>query len=664
MFAEIILSKATARTDKIYHYSIPNGLRDKIKIGHQVLIPFGYRQEIGYVVGFVAEAEVKKVKDIIKINSEELLFSEKQVELAKWLAEYYCSFFISALRLVMPAGTAGREGKQQAKSKKQTAGEVAAPQKTQAPLALKEEQQKALTEIRSAIDSNKTEKFLLYGVTGSGKTEVYMQAIDKVLQQDKSAIVLVPEISLTPQLVQRFSQRFGDHIAVLHSHLTLKQRREEWQRIAADEARIVLGARSAIFAPIKNLGLIVIDEEYENSYKQDKNPRYHVREVAFELARLHQAVVVMGSATPALETYYKAENGEYKKIVLPQRIDNRKLPPVEVIDMRKDKGFLLSDKLRSELKETLSRHEQAILFINRRGYFTFIMCTSCGFTIECPNCTIALTYHSIDSQLHCNRCDYQTKPATFCPQCNTAALKYIGTGTQRIEKEVAEVYPDARILRYDRDAVSKRGSHEVFFAAFAEGKADVLIGTQMVAKGLDVANVTLVGVISADTALHLPDFRAAERTFQLLTQVAGRAGRHHLPGKAIIQTYTPNHYAIQAAAKHDYEGFYKQEIKHRKELSYPPFSKLISLLISGKEIQKVKKISEDLERFLRGRVTEGILGPAPAIIPRLRNEWRYRILLKGQNLDKMRQAVLETMGKIVVPADIRLTIDIEPMGMM
>jgi primosomal protein N' (replication factor Y) len=665
MFAEVVLSKVTRNIDKIYHYSIPAELKDKIKIGDQVLVPFGYRQETGYVVGFVGAAEVKKVKDIIEITSEYPLFSEKQVRLAKWLSEYYCSFFISALRLVMPAGTAAREGKsKKSKSKKQIAAESVAPGKTQAPLALKEEQQKALTEISAAIDSNKTAKILLYGVTGSGKTEVYMQAIDKVLQLEKSAIVLVPEIALTPQLVQRFSARFGDHIAVLHSHLTLKQRQEEWQRIAASQARIVLGARSAIFAPVKALGLIVIDEEYENSYKQDKNPRYHVREVAFELARLQQAVVVMGSATPALETYYKAETGEYRKISLPQRIDHRSLPPVEVIDMRKDRGFLLSEKLRAELKETLTRREQAILFINRRGYFTFIMCASCGFTIECPHCSIALTYHSSDSQLHCSRCDYRTKPPAACPRCNTGALKYIGTGTQRIEKEVAEVYPAARILRYDSDAVSKRGSHELFFAAFAEGKADVLIGTQMVAKGLDVANVTLVGVISADTALHIPDFRAAERTFQLLTQVAGRAGRHHLPGKVIIQTYTPDHYAIRAAAKHDYEEFYKKEIEYRRELGYPPFSKLINLLVSGPEMKKVAKIADDLKQFLVKRIPQNILGPAPAPIPRLRGDWRYQMLLKGQDLDQLRAAVVDTLAKVVVPIEVRVTVDVEPMGML
>lgn len=679
MFAEVVLSKVTRYLDKIFHYSIPEDLKDELQVGHQVLIPFGRRRDIGYVVGFVKEAEVKRVKDIIRITSESPIFSEKQVELAKWLSEYYCSFFITALRLVMPPGIVRTEARKRVRVTKPVSSlgyEVRNEQRASGidtgivtvteitGLKPTPEQQKALDVIKLAMDSNKPEKILLYGVTGSGKTEIYMQAIACVLEQGRSAIVLVPEIALTPQLVQRFKGRFQDSIAVLHSHMTLSERSGEWQRVSSGEARIVLGARSAVFAPIKNLGMIVIDEEYETSYKQDKNPRYHVREVAFQLAEMHKAVVVLGSATPSVETYFRAEEGEYKKAVLPQRIDSRPLPPVEIINMCRGKDYLLSQRLREELKSTLERGEQAILFINRRGYFTFVMCRECGFAIECPQCSIALTYHSADKRTRCNRCGYNGSAPGSCPQCNSSSIGYFGIGTQRIENEVAQVFPAARILRYDSDAVSKRGSHEVFFSAFAEGKADVLVGTQMVTKGLDVANVTLVGVVAADTALHLPDFRSAEHTFQLLTQVAGRAGRHHLPGKVIIQTYNPEHYAIQAAAKHDYEKFYQQEIKYRKELGYPPFSKLISLLISSPEADKALKLSEDLEKFLRKRIGEGILGPAPAIIPKLRGEWRYHILLKGKDLDKMRRAVVETLGKIVIPSEIKVTVDVEPMGML
>ncbi|NQT28940.1 MAG: primosomal protein N' [Candidatus Saganbacteria bacterium] len=657
MYAEIILGKASRYLDKIYHYSIPSKLKNKLQIGHQVIVPFGKREDIGYVVGFVEKAEVEKVKDILEITSPVPLFSPKQVELARWLADYYCSFFITALRCVMPPG-----GKIPI-TKIQDTNKVQRP-RSKGQLELTEEQEEALAEIVTAIDKEVPDKFLLYGVTGSGKTEVYMQAVAHVLTKGKSAIVMVPEIGLTPQLVQRFRDRFSDHIAVLHSDMAMKQRQKEWGRVARDEARIVLGARSAIFAPLKNLGLIVIDEEYETSYKQDKSPRYHAREVAGELARLNQAVIIMGSATPSIETYYHAERGDYKKLILSKRIDNVALPPVEIIDMCETKQYLLSKELRSELAQTLSRGEQAVLFINRRGYFTFVMCRQCGHTISCPRCEISLSYHSQDRKLRCNRCDYSCVAPVICPRCHSSSVKYFGIGTQRIENEVAQVYPAARILRWDSDSASKRGSHEVFFSAFERGEADVLIGTQMVTKGLDVAKVTLIGVVSADTALQLPDFRSAEHTFQLLTQVAGRAGRHHLPGKVIIQTYSPNHYAIVAAAKHDYESFYKQEIEHRRELGYPPFSKLISLMVSGIDEKKVCGVCEDLAKFLRNKLTEGVLGPAPAAISKVRGRFRYHILLKGKELDVLRKAVSETLEKVTVPAEVRVAVDVEPMGML
>jgi primosomal protein N' (replication factor Y) len=670
MFAEVVLSKASRGIDKIFHYSIPGELTGKLRIGHQVLIPFGRRNDIGYVIGFTDKAEVSNVKDIISITSECPLFTEKQVELAKWIADYYYSFFITALRLVMPAGIKRTEvrGQREVKRKKIAASTTPDLPAGFSVVGVKQEltpdQKNAFDLIKSAVDENRPEKILLYGVTGSGKTEVYLQAIEHVLSIGKSAIVLVPEIGLTPQLIQRFRDRFQDHIAVLHSGFTLKQRNEEWLRLSAGQASIVLGTRSAIFAPVSNLGLIVIDEEYEVTYKQEKNPRYHVREVAFRLAQLNQASVVMGSATPSIETYYHAQQGDYKKLVLPKRIDDRPLPPVEIVDMREGKGAVLSPRLREELKQTLSRGEQAILFINRRGFFTFVTCRECGFVVECPKCSIALTYHSGDKKLRCNRCGYSSNPFLICPRCNSKELVYFGTGTQRIEKEVAQVFPNARILRYDRDAVSKKGSHEVFFAAFAQGKADVLIGTQMVTKGLDVASVTLIGVVSADTSLHLPDFRAAEHTFQQLTQVAGRAGRHHLPGKVIIQTYTPKHYAIQAAANHDYEGFFRQEIEDRKELAYPPFSRLISILISGADRAKVVNLSDNLGELLQERLGQRVLGPAPAQIPKLRGLWRYHILLKGKDLDNMRKATAQILENLEIPDKIRVSVDVDPMSML
>jgi primosomal protein N' (replication factor Y) len=667
MFAEVVLSRVSKNIDKIYHYSIPSQLAEKISVGSQIFVPFGRRRDVGYVVGFVEKTEFKGIKDIIDVISPAPVFGENAVKLARWMADYYLSFFLTALRLVMPPGIrrfesrkriAGRRTQEPVLSARLSAIEL------QKPLSLTEEQSAAFQAIIRAIDANEPEKFLLYGVTGSGKTEIYLQASAHLLQKGKGAIVMVPEISLTPQLIQRFRDRFQDHTAVLHSELTIKQREDGWGRVAAGEARIVLGTRSAIFAPVKDLGLIVIDEEYENTYKSDKSPRYHTREVAMQLAELNKAVVVLGSATPSIETYYKSETKEYKKLDLPRRIDDRPLPPVEIIDMRDEKSSVLSRRLKDEIGQALSNGEQIILFMNRLGYFTFVICRECGLTIECPKCSVSLTYHSSDRKLRCARCGYASEAPVICPRCQSSSIKYFGTGTQRIEEEVAKFFPAARILRYDRDTVSKRGSHEIFFSTFAEGKADILIGTQMVTKGLDVAKVTLVGVVSADTSLSLPDFRAAEHTFQLLTQVAGRAGRRHLPGKVVIQTYNPGNYAIAAAAKHDYEGFYHQEMKFRRELGYPPFSRLISLLVTGREKGQAERTAEDLGKFLRKRLSREVLGPAPAAIARLRGEWRHRILLKGEDPILMRQAVVESLEKAVIPFDVKVAVDVDPMNLL
>ena len=671
MFAEVVLSRVSKNIDKIYHYSIPPQLAERISVGSQVLVPFGRRRDVGYVVGFVETTEFKGIKDIIDVISPAPVFGENAVKLARWMADYYLSFFLTALRLVMPPGIRRFESRKRIDGRRTQEPVLSARRsdiELQKPLSLTEEQSAAFQAIIQAIDADKPEKFLLYGVTGSGKTEIYLQACAHSLQKGKGAIVLVPEISLTPQLMQRFRDRFQDHTAVLHSELTLKQRNTEWEKVASGVGRIVLGTRSALFAPINNLGLIVIDEEYENTYKSDKSPRYHTREVAMELAELNKAVVVLGSATPSIETYYRAETGEYKKLSLPRRIDDRPLPPVEVIDMRREikrKNFgVLSARLKEEIGQALSNGEQAILFMNRLGYFTFVICRECGLTIECPKCSVSLTYHSSDRKLRCARCGYASEAPVICPRCQSSSIKYFGTGTQRIEEEVAKFFPAARILRYDRDTVSQRGSHEIFFSAFAEGKADILIGTQMVTKGLDVAKVTLVGVVSADTSLSLPDFRAAEHTFQLLTQVAGRAGRRHLPGKVIIQTYNPGNYAVAAASKHDYEGFYNQEMKFRRELGYPPFSRLISLLVTGREKGKAERTAEDLGKFLRKRLSREVLGPAPAAIARLRGEWRHRILLKGEDPILMRQAVVESLEKAVIPFDVKVAVDVDPMNLL
>lgn len=671
MIAEVVLSIVTSEIDKSYHYIIPDQLCGMIKLGSQVVVPFGRRQEVGYVVGFVEKSEFPNLKEIVKVAEGEPLFREKTVAFAQWIAEYYFSFFLTALKLLLPPGGIKR-GKGWKKGETKGEAEIVVRESgiviRRAGFDLTSAQANAVAKIEEAITAGKTEKFLLFGVTGSGKTEVYLRAIEAALKKGRGTITLVPEIALTPQLVERFRARFGEGIAVVHSELTLKERRLTWERVASGKAPIVLGARSALFAPLPDIGLIILDEEYENSYKSDKSPRYQAREAAEKLADLHGAVVILGSATPSLETFYRSEAGEITRLELPRRIDNRPLPPVEVVDLRdemKRKNFgLLSAVLKNELGKTLANSEQAILFLNRLGYFTFVICRECGLTLQCPHCSVALVYHTNDRRLRCGRCDYSREAPPLCPRCNSSTLRYFGSGTQRIEEEVGKLFPSARILRYDRDTTGPRGSHDAFFATFASGQADILIGTQMVAKGLDIAKVTLIGVVSADTALHLPDFRASERTFQLLTQVAGRAGRHHLPGKVVIQSYNPDHYAIQAAAKHNYREFYERELANRRELCYPPFSRLVALIISGKEKDPTAKVADDLAIFLRKRLTSEVLGPAAAPIERLRGEWRFRLLLKGQDQAVLRQAVQKSLAKLAVPESVRVTVDVDPAGLL
>jgi primosomal protein N' (replication factor Y) len=669
MYAEVLLDKPTRNFNQPLHYSIPAELSSALKIGQQVLVPFGRRVTLGYVVGFSPTSPVISTKPINKITWAEPLFSDKQIALARWLADYYDSFFITALKLQLPPGgvqdiaRAGQPIKRKSKTKDALADFVSAEQV--AWLTLNREQAAALEPIESALKTANHKAFLLHGVTGSGKTEIYLRATQTVLSLGKTAIIMVPEIGLTSQLVTRFCQHFPDQIALLHSDLTAKQRGHQWQRIALGQAKIVLGTRSAIFAPLKDLGLIVVDEEYEQTYKSEKSPRYHVREVAAKLAGLNNAVVVLGSATPSIETYYDAEHGKYERLNLPNRIDSRPLPPVTIVDMRHEKERVLSPLLREELKATFERHEQAILFINRRGFFTFIMCRDCGQTLECERCGVPLVYYQGEKLLRCNHCGQGVPAPSSCPRCNAVAINYFGLGTQRIEQEVAEIWPDVRILRYDRDSVAKRGDHTAMLDAFAAGKADVLIGTQMVTKGMDVANVTLVGVVAADTALNLPEFRAAERTFQLLTQVAGRAGRHHLPGKVIIQTYNPNHYAIQTAAKHDYEAFYRQEIKHREELDYPPFTHLINIILTGAVSSQVANTANSLAQFLNKRLAVGqVLGPVPATFAKLRGSYRYQIMLKGREIAAIRQALNESLTKLVLPVMVKVTVDVDPISLL
>ncbi|MGM0410167.1 MAG: primosomal protein N', partial [Bacillota bacterium] len=463
-------------------------------------------------------------------------------------------------------------------------------------------QKKAINTIKSYLNkNNKSQTFLLHGVTGSGKTEVYLQLVEKLIKEDKGAIILVPEISLAPVMVRRFYSRFGDEIAVLHSNLSAGERYDEWRRLKKGKAKIAIGARSAIFAPVRNLSLIIIDEEHENSYKQSSYPYYHAREVAVKRANIYKIPLVLGSATPSLKSYYLASKNYFKYLSLPERINKKKMPEVDIVDMREEmkEGNLsiFSAKLKTNIKKALNNDEQALLFLNRRGYSNFVLCRECGHVIRCQNCDISLTYHEKDDLLKCHYCDFSRKIPKFCPECGSKYIKKFGIGTEKLEEEVKNIFPEAEVDRMDVDTTQSKGSHRKILKKLEEEKTDILLGTQMITKGHDYPNISVVGVITADTILNLPDFRSSERTFQLITQVAGRAGRGKKKGKVIVQTYTPNHYSIKAAQNHDYEDFYKQEIKLRKQLNYPPFSKLVNIIIESKNNNKVINASNKLARF-------------------------------------------------------------------
>lgn len=516
------------------------------------------------------------------------------------------------------------------------------------PLPLTPEQERAFRAIVGPLREGRHHRILLHGVTGSGKTEVYLQAIDETLKQGRQAIVLVPEISLTPQMVARFKGRFGPRVAVLHSGLSGGERFDEWRKIRSGEVQVAIGARSAIFAPFSNLGLIVIDEEHESSYKQEEQPKYHAREVAFRRGMAHRAVVVLGTATPAVETIHRAGRGELERVVLSRRVQGRPLPRVDVVDMREElregNRSIFSRMLQEALEQCVSRGEQAVLFLNRRGFSTFVLCRSCGKVMECPHCDISLTFHRTNRTLRCHYCGYAEPVPETCPACGSSHIRYFGTGTQRVEEEIARLFPGMRVIRMDVDTTNRKGAHEELLGRFGAGEADVLLGTQMIAKGLDFPRVTLVGVIAADIMLHLPDFRAAERTFQLLTQVSGRAGRHDLSGRVVIQTYSPKHYSIDLAARTDTEAFYRKELLSRKQHRYPPFCRLFTLLFSHPDRQAVMQAAFEAARLLKQALSgkAEVLGPVPATIPRMRDRYRLQVFIKYTDED-----VAKAMGKVL-----------------
>ncbi|MEA3164139.1 MAG: hypothetical protein QOE88_1957 [Verrucomicrobiota bacterium] len=535
-------------------------------------------------------------------------------------------------------------------------------------IQLNTEQKNALEMVVQAVDARDNRPILLHGVTGSGKTEVYLQAIDRCLKQDLGALVLVPEISLTPQTVERFKMRFqADLIAVLHSHLSAGERHDEWHKLNSGRARVAIGARSAVFAPVRRLGLIVVDEEHETSYKQEEAPRYQARDLAVVRAQIDRCAILLGSATPSLESYQNAKTGKYRLANLSCRVDDRELPLIRVVDMRqeylKQKHVpLISGRLASAIEARLVAKEQTILFLNRRGFATSLVCNQCGFVCDCPNCSVALTFHQGENRLKCHLCGHATIAPRKCPKCADPSIRYAGYGTEKIEGTVRKLFPTAAVARMDADSMSRKDAYRQTLQAFRTGKIDILVGTQMIAKGLDVPNVTLVGIINADVGLHMPDFRAGERTFQLLTQVAGRAGRGEMAGEVFVQSSTPFSPSIQFARHHNFEGFWEQEIEFRERCEYPPFLHLLMIHVRSEHQRLAEFTAETIHRRLSEKTDPGVtLHPVvPAPIERSKGFYRYQILLRSKAIRRLSGTVRSILQKLTFPEEVHVSVDVDP----
>lgn len=717
MVVGVLVQLSSQNIDKIFDYIVPNDLESSIKVGIRVLVPFGRQTLEGFVLEIKDNSD-RDLKEIYSILDRDIVLNDELLLLGKQIQKSTLSTLISAYQVMLPKALKAKAGVLVSK-KYQTFYELTdksylasssaqekilklfSDKKTisrKELLAISSSalstliEKKVLSEIKkedyrikyevnkdkkkvltpfqqkvvnSVLENQQNVPFLLFGVTGSGKTEVYMQIIEEVLKRGETAIMLVPEISLTPQMVEQFSNRFGNQIAALHSALSEGEKYDEWRRIARGEASIVIGARSAIFAPLKNIGIIIMDEEHSDSYKQgDKSPRYHARDVAIWRAKYHSCPVLLGSATPSLESMARAEKGVYQLLVLKERVNGKSLPNVEIIDMNKEAKNGIShitNRLLGELSSCIDRGEQAILFLNRRGFSTFVTCKNCSETIKCPNCDITLTYHKSNRMLRCHYCGYATPLPKVCPNCNEEALSDLGVGTEKIEEELHGLLPNARVLRMDVDTTSRKGAHKKMIDAFRNHEYDILLGTQIVAKGLDFSDVTLVGVINADTSLNIPDFRSSENTYSLLSQVAGRSGRSQKTGKVYIQTFNPDHYAISFVKEHDYLGFYREEMKIRRRLGYPPFYFLCYLKISGKEadylFQESLKIKRSLERNLHHTT---ILGPTTLAVFKVNNIYRYGIILKYKREEALYDILIKVQNHYKSNHKLRVDIDFNP----
>ncbi len=723
MYAQVIIEITAKAVDKTFTYKIPENLEGKVCVGSRVKVPFAHQTLEGFVLKTSNTTDTEyEMKEILELIDEEPILNEEMLKLGKIISNRTLCSLISAYQAMLPKALKAKSGtnikikkekylvllqekskieeyintcryenqieilKYLLKEKEKHITKIDSSTRTlikkklitletreayrlhyqtnssDKKLILNEEQKKVVEKVLNSKNTNQT--FLLYGITGSGKTEVYMNIIEGVIKEGKGAIVLVPEISLTPQIVERFICRFGDDVAILHSGLNDGEKYDEYRKIINQKVHIVVGARSAIFAPISSIGVIIIDEEHSATYKQENHPRYHARDIAIIRSKYHNCPVVLGSATPSLESMARAGNKVYNLLTLTKRAGKGSLPKVYIADMReeiKKNNFIFSEILDKKIKEKLSKKEQIILLLNRRGYSSIESCNNCGEVMKCPNCDISLTYHKTSEMLRCHYCGYAIKKYTECPKCKSHDLKDYGLGTQKLEEELKKRY-DAKIIRMDMDTTSKKGAHQKIIEDFEQQKYDILVGTQMIAKGLDFPRVTLVGVINADASLNVPDFRSSERTFQLLCQVSGRAGRAELKGEVIIQTYNKDHYSILYSQYHDYFSFYKEEMKIRKKLNYSPYYYMILVKISTKDYEKSFEEANVIGEYLRKNLspTTYILGPAMASVFRIDNIYYQQCIIKYQHDDKLRDTLIKLDEHYKTNNKVKVEIDIDP----
>ena len=718
MIVGVLVELSNKNIDRVFEYSVPEDLTSLMKVGIRVLVPFGKMELEGFVLDIKNHKDTDKdLKSVISVVDSNVVLNDELLELGKVIQKKTLSTLISCYQVMLPKALKAKNGSNisirfdtyyslndnvnfdklndtQEKIinlvkekgivlKKELAdisvsslntlirkGYLIESKKEQYRVLYKEIEfvKKKLTDdqerVVNSVINGSDNTYLLYGVTGSGKTEVYMEIIDYYLKLGKTSIVLVPEISLTPQMVNRFRERFGDKIAALHSALSDGEKYDEWRRIYRGEASIVIGARSAIFAPLNNIGVIIIDEEHSDSYKQsDSNPRYNAKDIALERSKYHNCPVILGSATPSLESMARAKKDVFKLLELPNRVNGKDLPSVKIIDMnnrKKSKGYF-SFELLNSIEDRLIKKEQIILLLNRRGYSNFVTCKNCGYTFKCPNCDISLTYHKSSNTLRCHYCGYGEKVYKKCPECKEEALSNLGVGTQKIEEELSKLFPNSRILRMDYDTTSRKGMHEEMIEKFKNHEYDILLGTQMVSKGLDFSLVTLVGVINADTSLNIPDFRSSENTFSLLSQVAGRSGRSERVGEVIIQTFNPDHYAIDLVKTHNYLGFYEKEMNIRKMLKYPPYYYICNIRISGKDAEYIYNESLKIKRSLDRNISNDIvLGPSNSSIFRINNIYRYNIIIKYKKDNDLYEILKKIIDHYKTNSRIKVDIDFNP----